>query len=94
MLETGKLCMGLDGRGRDWGSGPSQQSTLRAHMCSGVSMDTEMPNTMGTGIFGRPNSASFHPSPILMYQRLTQEQDLGKSWGQLQLFGTSFQMRL
>lgn len=43
-----------------------------------------LPNTMGTGIFGRPDSASFHPSPILTYQRLTQEQDLGKSWGQLQ----------
>ena len=40
MFETGKLCMGLDERGRDWGSGPSQQSTLHAHMCSGVSMDT------------------------------------------------------
>lgn len=39
---------------------------------------------MGTGIFGRPDSASFHPSLVLVYQRLSQEQDLGKSWGQLQ----------
>lgn len=43
-----------------------------------------LPNTLGTGIFGRPDSASLPPSPILMYQRLTQEQGLGKSWGQLQ----------
>lgn len=42
MFETGKICMGLDERGRDWGSSPSQQSTLCVHMCSGVSMDTKM----------------------------------------------------
>ena len=43
-----------------------------------------LPNITGTGIFGRPDSASLHPSPILMYQGLTQKQGLGKSWGQLQ----------
>ena len=35
-------------------------------------------------VVGRPDSASLPPSPILMYQRLTQEQGLGKSWGPLQ----------
>ena len=90
MFETGKFCMGLDERGRDWGSSPSQQSTLGVHICRGVSMDTEMP----TGISGRPDSASLHPSPILMYQRLTQEQAWVKAGDRSStvMGGTAFQM--
>lgn len=35
--------MGLGERGKGWESGPSKQSMLGLHMCSGVSVDTEMP---------------------------------------------------
>ena len=77
-------------RGAEIGAVVLHSNPLYMPTCAVESAWTQMPNPMGTGIFGRPDSASFHPSPILMYQRLTQEQDLGKSWGQLQLFGTSF----
>lgn len=67
--------MGTDESARSWNSGPSKQSMLGLHRCSGVSVAKDalsqvcMPTSMSTGVLRRPTLPPLRPFPDLPVPR-------------------------